>query len=98
MAQQGWYPDPGGQAGMFRYWDGNAWSSAISPIPLPGPPPDAAQPPSRQPYDGSQPLTVGWQAQSGSAYSRYQTMEQAKARSEERRVGKECRSRWSPYH
>src|SRR5256886_13698512 len=23
---------------------------------------------------------------------------QAKARSEERRVGKECRSRWSPYH
>src|SRR2546430_16747367 len=24
--------------------------------------------------------------------------EAAKARSEERRVGKECRSRWSPYH
>src|SRR2546429_2788479 len=24
--------------------------------------------------------------------------EQASARSEERRVGKECRSRWSPYH
>src|SRR5438552_5589694 len=23
---------------------------------------------------------------------------QARARSEERRVGKECRSRWSPYH
>ena len=23
---------------------------------------------------------------------------QAKRRSEERRVGKECRSRWSPYH
>ena len=23
---------------------------------------------------------------------------QAEARSEERRVGKECRSRWSPYH
>ena len=22
----------------------------------------------------------------------------SKARSEERRVGKECRSRWSPYH
>src|SRR5256886_6124963 len=26
------------------------------------------------------------------------TPEQAMARSEERRVGKECRSRWSPYH
>ena len=24
--------------------------------------------------------------------------ETAKERSEERRVGKECRSRWSPYH
>ena len=25
-------------------------------------------------------------------------VEAARARSEERRVGKECRSRWSPYH
>ena len=25
-------------------------------------------------------------------------IERAKERSEERRVGKECRSRWSPYH
>ena len=25
-------------------------------------------------------------------------IEMVKARSEERRVGKECRSRWSPYH
>ena len=25
-------------------------------------------------------------------------LREAKARSEERRVGKECRSRWSPYH
>src|SRR5260221_12936124 len=27
-----------------------------------------------------------------------QQRQQAQARSEERRVGKECRSRWSPYH
>ena len=27
-----------------------------------------------------------------------QKMERQKHRSEERRVGKECRSRWSPYH
>ena len=26
------------------------------------------------------------------------TMKNKKQRSEERRVGKECRSRWSPYH
>src|SRR2546422_8310828 len=28
----------------------------------------------------------------------YMSPEQATERSEERRVGKECRSRWSPYH
>ena len=28
----------------------------------------------------------------------YRIHEVRKARSEERRVGKECRSRWSPYH
>ena len=26
------------------------------------------------------------------------TFEETRKRSEERRVGKECRSRWSPYH
>ena len=34
-------------------------------------------------------------------YTRYEDMGARKlgiARSEERRVGKECRSRWSPYH
>ena len=32
--------------------------------------------------------------------SKYEQMSETgkKARSEERRVGKECRSRWSPYH
>ena len=28
----------------------------------------------------------------------YFTLDDGKKRSEERRVGKECRSRWSPYH
>ena len=28
----------------------------------------------------------------------YNDADETKARSEERRVGKECRSRWSPYH
>ena len=27
-----------------------------------------------------------------------ESVKKAKRRSEERRVGKECRSRWSPYH
>ena len=30
--------------------------------------------------------------------SAFAAMGEAVARSEERRVGKECRSRWSPYH
>ena len=32
------------------------------------------------------------------AYAAESSNEELKARSEERRVGKECRSRWSPYH
>src|ERR1017187_2408173 len=30
--------------------------------------------------------------------NRVEVIENGKVRSEERRVGKECRSRWSPYH
>ena len=32
------------------------------------------------------------------AEERFKEVQAAYARSEERRVGKECRSRWSPYH
>ena len=31
-------------------------------------------------------------------FTRFKTWRQFATRSEERRVGKECRSRWSPYH
>ena len=34
----------------------------------------------------------------GEALRLYQRIEDLEGRSEERRVGKECRSRWSPYH
>jgi hypothetical protein len=30
MAQPGWFPDPGGQPGMYRYWDGTAWTQQRS--------------------------------------------------------------------
>jgi hypothetical protein len=33
-----WYPDPGGQAGMFRYWDGAQWSTVLSSSPTAPPP------------------------------------------------------------
>ncbi|MFW6597597.1 DUF2510 domain-containing protein [Propionibacteriaceae bacterium Y2011] len=45
--QQGWYPDPGGQPGMFRYWNGREWSQALSPTPS-APPPRSASPESMQ--------------------------------------------------
>lgn len=40
-AQAGWYPDPGGGPGLYRYWDGRAWSAATTahpgaPPPTPG--------------------------------------------------------------
>lgn len=37
MSQPGWYPDPGGAEGQFRFWDGNVWSPTTSPTPG-GPP------------------------------------------------------------
>jgi hypothetical protein len=37
-AKPGWYPDPGGGLGLFRYWDGKAWSAATSPNPSAPPP------------------------------------------------------------
>lgn len=33
MAQPGWYPDPGGRPGQFRYWDGSGWSASTSATP-----------------------------------------------------------------
>jgi hypothetical protein len=34
----GWYPDPGNQPGMYRYWDGAAWTEALSQTPAAPPP------------------------------------------------------------
>lgn len=54
MSNAGWYPDPGGQPGMFRYWSGSAWSEAITP----SPPADGA-PPGAPAFDPRQPLHPG---------------------------------------
>jgi hypothetical protein len=37
VSTPGWYPDPGGQPGRFRYWNGSSWSDQTSA--QPGPPP-----------------------------------------------------------
>lgn len=38
MSKAGWYPDPGGQQGMFRWWDGTQWTPQLSPNPWAAPP------------------------------------------------------------
>ena len=39
MSQPGWYTDPSGQPGMFRWWDGSGWTIHVTPnqfSPAPG--------------------------------------------------------------
>lgn len=49
MAQPGWFPDPGGQPRMFRYWDGSAWTQQVTSSP-PG------QRPPRRPTNRTGPI------------------------------------------
>jgi len=51
-ATAGWYPDPGGGTGLYRYWDGKAWSAATSPNP-------AAPPPVAPLGSGARPVGAG---------------------------------------
>lgn len=44
MSMPGWYPDPAGGQGRYRYWDGNAWSDQTTHDPRqPLPPPQTRQ-------------------------------------------------------
>jgi hypothetical protein len=93
-AKAGWYPDPGGGEGLFRYWDGNAWSAATSSNPSAPPPSQSlvGGPPQQgsQPYgQGGQPPRQGGQPAYGqspygqdygsSAYANYQELEKKKS-------------------
>ncbi|WP_026925841.1 DUF2510 domain-containing protein [Granulicoccus phenolivorans] len=44
MDTSGWHPDPSGQPGQYRYWDGSHWSSVTSPDPSADPPPGSLPP------------------------------------------------------
>lgn len=50
MATRGWYPDPGGAPGRFRYWDGRTWSAETTDNP--GSPPPVAGAPGSAPGSG----------------------------------------------
>ena len=51
-----------------------------------------------RPFDGVTPYRLEMQARASEAGDLYRFWGDRLYRSEERRVGKECRSRWSPYH
>ena len=51
MAVPGWYPDPAGAPGRFRYWDGHAWSAQTTN--------DTNTPPPRPPAQGRR-RSSGW--------------------------------------
>lgn len=66
MSQPAWYPDPSGQPGSFRYWDGQSWSAETTGNPYDAPPASARPsgpqdaPQGGQPY-GQQPGQQGGQ-------------------------------------
>jgi hypothetical protein len=66
-ANPGWYPDPGGGQGLFRYWDGKAWSAATSPNPS-APPPSQGLVGAGTPQQGGQPQGGQPYGQGGQAY------------------------------
>src|SRR2546425_13308972 len=49
-------------------------------------------------HEGADPVDANGEAAVGHFRYRHAGKAVAQERSEERRVGKECRSRWSPYH
>ena len=85
-ASPGWYPDPGGGQGLFRYWDGRAWSAAVSPNPS-APPPSQGLVAGGTPQQGGQPYgqsgpygqSAPGQLYGSNAYANYQELRKRKS-------------------
>jgi len=76
MSKAGWYPDPGGQQGMFRWWDGMQWTPQLTANPYAGPPQaDPMQPFAAPTGPGALPMQDGTQPhpQAPYDYSSYDT-------------------------
>jgi hypothetical protein len=83
-AKAGWYPDPGGGQGLFRYWDGKAWSAATSSNPSAPPPTQGlvgagATPPGGQTGQPAYGQSSYGQSYDGSAYANYQELQKKKS-------------------
>lgn len=60
MSAPGWYPDPGGQPGLFRYWNGAQWTPSVTTNPAGTPAPGGtAATPAGEPEGGQKPRKVG---------------------------------------
>jgi hypothetical protein len=57
-APAGWYPDPGGRRGAYRYWDGRVWSSTTQDQVPRAPHPPGTPPPIRPGHTRRSP--IGW--------------------------------------
>ena len=89
-AKAGWYPDPGGGQGLYRYWDGKSWSAATSPNPG-APPPNQGLAGIGQPTTGTSDrprpdrrrIRPGWPAHvrggGPTAYANYQQIQKKKS-------------------
>ena len=84
------YPDPSVLGGEVGLWIA---SSHLNPMPAP----QAKEAAAEIEELGYAALWFG-EAQGREAFTNASMFLSATRRSEERRVGKECRSRWSPYH
>lgn len=62
MSIAGWYPDPGGQLGKFRYWNGQTWSEQVTDNPASTPPPPPTAGPAAANPAAAQPRkrNTGW--------------------------------------
>ncbi len=63
----GWYPDPGGQPGLYRWWTGSAWTEAVTPNPQGTPPPVAPSSPASTPGLPPKRRATGWWVAGGVA-------------------------------
>src|SRR2546430_7806774 len=84
-------------------WSSDVCSSDLQPGTTPTPEPTPKEPTNEEKAaafndQGNTFYDTGQYAKAVEAYKQALSFKPNDARSEERRVGKECRSRWSPYH
>jgi hypothetical protein len=60
VSSVGWYPDPGGQPGQYRYWNGSSWSAETTTTPRQTPPPSGQATPGASTSRSAKKQSLGW--------------------------------------